>query len=161
MAEKNFSWIEEIEKEQGLEVTPPSLNKKEKIKRFIENKKSILVIFVLFLTLILLKIFDSNSEPQLTTKKLPVMMAVLPIPKGQLIDAMLLRPAQTEGYALSKTQKIQRLVPGDAEKIMGKVRAKKDIPPNKVIFWNELELIPDKIIKNIPRAPVVLYPENI
>lgn len=160
MAEQRFSWLTETTLEPSI--TVPSEEQKipdlSNIKqRVLTHKKTLIGIAALFLILLILKL--TQEEKVAPSRGLDVMIAVLPIPKGQVIEGMLLKPARISPSSISKAQKLSMLRPEDAEKIMGKLRAKKDIPPQKPIFWNELEIIPAaKTINKIP-IPVVTYPE--
>lgn len=161
MAEKQFSWITEATLDT-TEVIPqndkqvPNLSSLK--ERIITHKKALIFIGILLVILFTLKL--TQKENAIAPTQLEAMMAVLPIPKGQVVEGMLLRPVRIAPSQLSKSQKLLVLRPDDAEKIMGKVRAKKDIPSQKPIFWNELELVPETKVPKKLIVPVVTYPEN-
>ncbi len=159
MAEQHFSWLNEATLEPTNVIPEKEKPDLENLKnRILTHKKALLGIAALFLILLLLKITQEEKiQPPL---RLEAMVAVLPVAKGEIVEGMLLRPVRISPSSISKSQRLNMLRPEDAEKIMGKVRAKKDIPSQKPIFWNELELIP--AAKNIIKAPVpiVTYPEN-
>lgn len=160
MAEQHFSWLTEATLEstaanpKSEKETPNLFNLKERV---LTHKKTLMGIGFLFLILLILKLTqEEKSRPAL---RLEAMVAVLPVPKGQVIEGMLLRPVNITPSSISKSQRLNILRPEDAEKIMGKVRSKKDIPSHKPIFWSELELIPAaKSPLKIP-VPIVTYPE--
>lgn len=159
MAEQQFSWLTEATLEPKVVIPEKEKPDLSHLKnRVLTHKKALLGIAALFLILFILKI--TQEEKATPSVRLEAMVAVLPVPKGQVVEGMLLRPVRISPSSISKAQKLNMLRPEDAEKIMGKVRAKKDIPPQKPIFWNELELIP--AAKNIIKAPIpiVTYPEN-
>lgn len=165
MAEQHFSWLTESTLETVAPL-PEEKNKLEEYKNSLKNmgqklllhKKTLIALGVLFLALILLKFYHKEEAPHFN--RLESMAAVMPIPKGDIIEGMLLRPALVAPFSLSKNQKMELLLPADAEKIMGKLRAKKDIPPNKPIFWSDLEIIPLKKKTAKTTAPLITYPEN-
>lgn len=160
MAEKQFSWITEATLET-TEVLPNEveLGKLNVFKeKFLTHKKALIFVFSLLLILFVLKM--SQEEKVLAPVQLEAMIAVLPVPKGQVVEGMLLKPVRVSPSQLSKAQKLLLLRPDDAEKIMGKVRAKKDIPSQKPIFWNELELVPEAKAPVKALIPVITYPEN-
>lgn len=161
MAEKQFSWITEATLDT-TEVAPQRDKQFPDISSFKErmltHKKALIFIAILLFILFTLKI--TQQEKPLAPTQLEAMMAVLPIPKGQVVEGMLLRPVRISPSQLNKSQKLLLLRPDDAEKIMGKVRAKKDIPSQKPIFWSELELVPEAKVPKKITVPVVTYPEN-
>lgn len=161
MAEKQFSWITEATLETP-EVTfkdETSLPNMSSLKeRLLTHKKALIFIFSLLLILFVLKL--TQEEKVIATPQLEGMIAVLPVYKGQVVEGMLLKPVRIFPSQLSKSQKLLLLRPDDAEKIMGKVRAKKDIPSQKPIFWNELELVPTAKAPIKSVIPVITYPEN-
>ncbi|MEZ4813733.1 MAG: hypothetical protein R3A80_00805 [Bdellovibrionota bacterium] len=161
MADKQFSWlteatleplkIEEIEKKNPL-----SLDQFK--ERILFHKKTLLGVGLLLAVLFVLKV--TQREQPMAPYRLEAMAAVLPIPKGQIIEGMLLRPIKITPSSVSKNQKMQLLRPVDAEDIMGKIRAKKDIPPHKPIFWSEVELNPKNVAPTKKTIPAVTYPED-
>lgn len=160
MAKENFSWLNENTLEVNLDhsLTNEEPSKLEKLlKKTNHHKRALIGLGVLVLILVTLKM--TQKEESTPIVRLEAMAAAIAIPKGEVIEGMLLRPVTIYPSQISKAQKLQLLRPDDAEKIVGKLRAKKDIPPNKPIFWNELELI-----KSTPTTkeiiPVVTYPED-
>jgi len=159
MAEQHFSWLNENTLEATTVIPEKEKPDLSTLKnRVLTHKKALIGIGTLFLILFVLKL--TQEEKTAPTLRLDAMVAVLPVAKGEIVEGMLLRPVRISPSSISKSQKLNMLRPEDAEKIMGKVRAKKDIPSQKPIFWNELELIPAaKNILKVP-IPVVTYPEN-
>ena len=164
MAEQHFSWLPddnpfEVKKSEP-ELKLPTVNPRWAWLRekFLNHQKGLVFIAVLLCALFLLKIFRNEDAP--VAHKLEVMTALLPIPKGKIIEGPLLRPAQLSPGMLSKSQRLQLVTFGDAEKVMGKVRAKKDIPPNKPLFWPDFELLPE--VKNNPtlQLPKIFFSED-
>lgn len=161
MAEKQFSWLTEATLEPlKVEETENknSLGFDRLKERILFHKKTLIGITALLVVLFILKI--SQRDVPTAPYRLEAMAAVLPIPKGQIIEGMLLRPIQITPSSVSKSQKMQLLRPVDAEDIMGKIRAKKDIPPHKPIFWSEVELNPKNKIPTKKIIPAVTYPED-
>jgi hypothetical protein len=161
MAEKQFSWITEatLDTTEVIPKTDKHVPELSSLKeRMLTHKKALIFIGTLLLILFILKL--TQKEKVIAPSQLEAMMAVLPIPKGQVVEGMLLRPVRIAPSQLSKSQKLLVLRPDDAEKIMGKVRAKKDIPSQKPIFWNELELVPEIKVPKKLIVPTVTYPEN-
>jgi hypothetical protein len=159
MAEQSFSWLTESTLET-VSVLPQEEKKfsfaniKEKL---LVHKTALIVVGALLVLLLILKFFQRDDvEPA----RMNAMAALMPIPKGQIVEGMLLRPVLIGPNTLSKDQRLIRLVQADAEKVMGKVRAKKDIPPHKPILWSDLELIPPT--RMLPKVimPIVTYPEK-
>jgi len=164
MAEQSFSWLpedHEIKKELNKnETLEKEITLLEKIKDSVfTQKKGLLSILILFICLLLLKSF-SSGEKESPSHQIEIMTSTLPLSKGSTLEAALLRPVLFNEYSLSKTQKMEALTFEAAEKIMGKVRAKKDIPPHKPIFWNDLELIPEIKKTASPSKPNVFFPED-
>jgi hypothetical protein len=148
MAEQSFSWLPEdhegkINERDENQILQVDKTWQEKIKeKVFSQKTSLLLVPVLIIALLILKSF-SQEEKTGTSKQLEIMTSTLPLSKGSPLEASFLRPALFNEYSLSKNQKIEALTFDAAEKIMGKVRAKKDIPPHKPIFWSDLELVPE------------------
>ena len=163
MAEQSFSWLpedHEIKNEFNKIETIKEKTLLEKIKDGIFSQKmGIVVILILFISLLLLKNFGS-IEKENSSHQIEIMTSTLPLSRGSTIDAAVLRPVLFNEYSLSKIQKMEALTLEAAEKIIGKVRAKKDIPPHKPIFWNDLELVPEIKKTAAPTKPNVFFPED-
>jgi hypothetical protein len=159
MAEQNFSWLTENSLEPVA--VPPKEERKLEFhgvkQKLLLHKKTLIILSALLFILIVLKFFQKETVAPL---RMYGMAALMPIPKGQVVEGMLIRPITMSPSLLTKAQRAQRLIQSDAEKIMGKVRAKKDIPPNKPILWSDLELIPATKTPTKAIVPVVTYPDN-
>ncbi len=164
MADRHFSWLTE----STLESPPisPQNDEDKKIPQLLQlkekalhHKRVLIGISVLLGILFVLKLTQKENTV-VASRSLEAMAAMLPIPKGQVVEGMLLRPVKIAPGVLSKSQKLQRVLPDDAEKIMGKVRAKKDIPPHRPLLWSDLELIPAAKTATKTLIPVITYPEK-
>jgi hypothetical protein len=162
VAEQHFSWLPEESTQELKQNTGEIIflenNHSWIVQKFLDHKTPVIVCTTLLTILLLLKFFQPND----TTSKpfrLEAMVAALAIPKGKIVEGMILRPASINPSSISKGQRLDLLTAEHAEKIVGKIRAKKDIPPNKPIFWNELELIPESKTFKILR-PQVIYSED-
>ena len=163
MAEKHFSWLpEEINIEKGSNLSSPLELPHPKnflLQKFYDFKTSIVVCAALLVAILAMRYFQPQEAS--TSYKLESVAAFLPIPKGKVIEGMLLRPATINPGSISKAQRLDLLTLDDAEKVMGKVRAKKDLPPNKPIFWSELELLPERKTNAATPLPKVIFSEDI
>lgn len=61
-----------------------------------------------------------------------------PLKKGARLEEEVIRQIPIDRRDLSKAQMLQLVRPEDLERVAGKVRAKKDIPPQKPLFWSDL-----------------------
>lgn len=80
-----------------------------------------------------------------TTKESPsvgvdALVLLSPLKKGGRLEEEVLRQVPIDRRDLTKAQILQLVRPEDLERVAGKVRAKKDIPPQKPLFWSDLEL---------------------
>lgn len=162
MAEQNFSWLPD-ESLGGVQSPQSDViflgeKKNKHLEKILEYKTPLIVCSALLIALILMKVFQDKEVVK--PFRLESMVAVMAIPKGQIVEGMLLRPVLITPDSISKGQRLELLTMEHAEKVMGKIRAKKDIPPNKPIFWNELELVaPPKPEQKI-NLPTVIYSED-
>jgi hypothetical protein len=69
------------------------------------------------------------------------LMPVVAIPKGSLLDAELLRPVRLPPSSLTRLQAMRLLTPEDLPKIGSGLRAGKDLPPERPVFWTDLRLL--------------------
>jgi hypothetical protein len=165
MAEQSFSWLPEDHEakiNQSKEINDPKNDKKLLIKikeKKYTQKASLIIIILLFLSLLLLKNL-SQEQKESSLHQIEIMTSTLPLSKGSPLEAAFLRPVLFNEYSLSKTQKMEALTFESAEKIMGKVKAKKDIPPHKPIFWNELELVQEIKKSSSVVKPNIFFPED-
>lgn len=166
MAEQSFSWLPEDHETETIknnELKSPQPEKKpwERLKGFIFSQKTgFLVVPLLLIALMILKTL-SVSEKDGSPRQIEIMTSTLPLSKGSPLEAAFLRPVLFNEYSLSKVQKVEALTFEAAEKVMGKVKAKKDIPPHKPIFWNDLELIQDTRKPMTSMKPNIFYSEDV
>lgn len=153
MAEKAFTWLEEDsqsdEKIPSIGTAVPD-SRFAALKAFLLKNIKVVVIVAAVLAVVIFKlVFGHDDTPK--DHRLESVSAVLPIPKGDIIEDGILRPSLIPPSMLSKTQRLELLQPGDADRLVGKLRAKKDIPPNKAVLWSDLELMRPKA----PDAPEI------
>ena len=164
MAEKSFSWLPEDHETKINEQEKEELLEKEsllvKLKRKLRSQKFGILIFLLLITCLLILKIMTPPEKENLNHKIEIMTSTLPISKGSLLEAAFLRPALFNEYSLSKNQRIEILTFEATEKITGKVRAKKDIPPHKPIFWSDLELIPENKKILAPTQTKIFFSEE-
>ncbi len=130
-----FPWTEEI--------SVPL--KKEESKGFIQASYA-KVIGVLVVLLLLGAFFLRGKEKEKTSvgvvPHLDGVLTMLPLAKGQILEASILKEAPLSVKLFSAKQRFNLLRPEDLTKLDGRLRCKKDIPPNRPIFWNDLEIVP-------------------
>jgi hypothetical protein len=165
MAEKSFSWLPEdhetkIIDQEKMQTTTEEQGLIVKIKKIILSQKLGILIFLMLIACLLILKIITPPEKESSNHQLEIMTSTLPLSKGSLLESAFLRPALFNEYSLSKNQKIEILTLEATEKIIGKVRAKKDIPPHKPIFWSDLELIPENIKAKVPTQTKVFFSEE-
>jgi hypothetical protein len=165
MAEQSFSWLpedHEAEKPKSTKLESPQDKKKswENLKSFFFSQKTgFFIVPLLLISLLALKTL-STKEKDSPNHQIEIMTSTLPLSKGSPLEAAFLRPVLFNEFSLSKIQKMEALTFEAAEKVMGKVKAKKDIPPHKPIFWNDLELIQESKKPLTTLKPNIFYSEE-
>ena len=165
MAEKSFSWLPEdheasINDPEKMERLPQEDTLLMRVKRKIISEKFGILIFLTLITCLLILKIVTPPEKEISNHKIEIMTSTLPLSKGSLLENAFLRPVLFNEYSISKNQKMEILTFEATEKIMGKIRAKKDIPPHKPIFWSDLELVPENKKTQIPTQTKVFFSEE-
>jgi hypothetical protein len=159
MEDKHFSWILESPQPITKELPEAAKGPKEIFYSFFNKKTKIILLVIALVSVLFILRYSKAEKATPQYKSLEGLAPVLPIVKGEIIQGMLLRPVYVSHSSISKAQKLHLVFPEDAKDLMGKLRAKKDLPPNKPLFWNELELIKEVKQANKIKAPTVIYPE--
>src|SRR5687767_13487803 len=131
-----FPWTEEL--------SPKKSEEKDSTKS--PNRNYLYIKVCLGLTILLLLIAflrrAEKEKPALDNDAhLTGVVSMLALPKGAILDHATLKEAPLLIKSLTKTQLRQVLEAGDIPQTHGKLRAKKDIPPNKFILWTDLEIL--------------------
>jgi len=149
MEEKPFPWTGIIEKDEvnHIATQAPKLASASWLQYLKTNAP------VLLLGLFLLGIFifkhEKKSEHRPTSFSVDALVLMLPVGKGSIILTETLKNFPINPKSLTKTQAFQLVMQDDLLKLQGRVRAKKTLPPNKPLFWSDLEIIP----ANLPKRP--------
>ncbi len=83
----------------------------------------------------------ASPRPAREAERLIGVMPIVAIPKGSLLRPELLRPIRLAPSALTKLQKLRLLSPDDLPKIGTGLRAGRDLPPERPVFWTDLRLL--------------------
>jgi hypothetical protein len=153
--QKNQRIVSEFLVEEPTAQSPNPTSIKTKILNVITTLDSIprsrkigLGVFCFFIFLVAIR---PKSVPPVSapTYTVPVLLNLVPIQKGQLIDAQLLKQIEIYQKDLTPKQRIDRLTVEQIQKFESyRIRAKKNLPPHKIIFWTDLEFIsPNKAEK--------------
>ena len=148
MENNKFTWLTEdynetVEsKAPSTENTGATMTLKDQILARAQQYKTPLIFGFIILALSLGS--SGKSEPSKKQKtappKLTAFVSMWPIAKGEVINFSQFKSIFINPKGLSKSQTLQLF---DAETLNiknGKLTAKKDIPPNKPIFWNDLTI---------------------
>lgn len=75
-----------------------------------------------------------------TYRYVDVLVVMLATPKGTALLPATLKQIPVDRKSLSKSQMLQLVRLDDLIKVQSHLRTKKDLPPNKPLFWSDLEL---------------------
>ncbi len=152
MDEKPFPWT------GTFESSIPRINETSAEPRaMIKNEAGYLVFlkkhfpyFILAILFLVVLVYHSTAKNEAPTQQEPLDALVLMIatPKGALIVPESLKLFPVNPKSLTKQQNFQLVSLDDLSKLKGRVRAKKNLAPNKPLFWSDLEfsaIAPPKI----------------
>ncbi len=159
-----FPWTEPLEETSAL-----LTNKGEKEKAVLS--KELFYRALPFLVLIsALLIFFALKEP--AKKNIPniehnnsysvvdVIVSMIPQAKGSLLRPESLKQIPVSKKSLSKKQLFDYVQPQDLEKIQNKFALKKDLAPNKPLFWSDLTFPSSAIRGQVNNNTKVIYSEG-
>lgn len=139
MDQKPFPWLKAVppQNDEAPEtreaITPDGWQARAK-------KAAPLVGLVVFLALLMAFRRDAQSPPaQENNRGIDALVLMIATPKGQPILAETLKEVPIDRKSLSKNQLLQLMRVDDFIKVQERVRTKKDLPPNKPLFWSDLE----------------------
>lgn len=145
MAKNEFEWFHEPQKsgteraEEKVEATV-----RDKILSFFHDNRGVIFLtsFIFVLSLVSSNLSQKEKLKHTSPSQPPleVFMSMWPIKKGETLPIQYLKVVPLNPTSLTKTQKFQILEANTQFNPETILVAKKDIPPNKPIFWRSLEL---------------------
>lgn len=153
MDQKPFPWLKAVPAENERQVeSAPHIKRRD----WPEKAKKAAPLLALFVFLALLMAFRTESRAPLpleAKQSIDALVLMIATPKGHSILAETLKEVPIDRKSLTKNQLLQLLRVDDFIKVQERVRTKKDLPPNKPLFWSDLEF------KALVRAPTqtILY----
>ncbi len=140
MAENTFPWSPQDPPESSAAETQHNTGKTSDFRSRIKQ----LFPLLLFLLLIaLLFVFRARPLNETATKAplTDVLVTMLALPKGSPIAPETLRLVSFDKRSLTKKQLLTVVLSQDVEALRGRILSKKDIPPNQILFWDDIELL--------------------
>lgn len=130
-----FPWTEELKKP---EPTPePARLTARRIWPFLGA-----LLALLLLAAWVLRAQKEEAKVLLTEEPyLVAVVSMLGLPKGSILEKTTLKEAPISLKSLTKAQRRQLVEAEDLPQVNGKLRTKKDIPPNKFLLWSDLEML--------------------
>jgi len=97
---------------------------------------------------------ESPFVPTITT---PVLLTLVPINKGDLLDANFLKQIEVQRKDLTPKQRLEILTAEQVIKFESyKIKAKKNLPPHRILFWSDLDFIsPKQLGKSNPPLQII------
>jgi len=89
-----------------------------------------------------------------------VLAMIFPTGKGGPISPETCKKLVVDRKALSKTQLLQVVREEDLAKLRGRLHAKKNIPPGKVLFWSDLDFSSGLASAAAP-SPQIVFPKEV
>lgn len=145
MADNEFEWFHDNRKTHDETNTrQKEEDLKQKIGNFIQNNRGIifLTLFIFSLSLLSSGLAKDKKRDQTASRAEPieVLMSMWPIKKGDPLPIQYLKVVTLNASSLTKTQRLQILEADTQFDPSTVLKAIKDIPPNKPIFWKHLQL---------------------
>ncbi len=148
MEKHQFNWISDVTNESNKQVTHLESEQRQpslKEKAFLTiNEYKVPIIIALILALLS---FGTNSKPieektkSYSAPPLQAYVSMWPIAKGEKLEPLYLKSIQIKAKGLTRNQQLQLFeVPSLGTSTQDFLVAKKDIPPNKPIFWTDLKI---------------------
>lgn len=103
---------------------------------------------------------SAGREGSSARSSLDVLVVMSPIPKGAEVWPEILKEIPVDPSSLTKTQALQVLRPQDLQNLRGKLRARKNLPPNKPLFWSDLDFVPPGARPESP-GTAVYFPKEV
>ena len=160
MEKIKFPWIED---EKPAALTPSETVQHSNWSRYYYLFKPYLPYMLLLCILFSVSFFRSNSDAPASSavsrgpKTLPVVISLVHIPKGSAIPPEALDIVEVKASSLSKSQTLRAFTPEQLAKLSHKIVAKKDIPSQVPIFWNDLQLFEEKKPSAPSRKTEILF----
>lgn len=155
MAQELFPWQKVSTPEVAIptQVGSPSFR-----EQFFINFRKHLSLYILLLLVVLIMAFRPvKNMTNETEKSIDVLVVMLPTAKGTEIVPETLKAFPVREKSLSKTQLMQVIRMEDISNLRGRLVAKKNLPPNQPIFWNDVSF---KSVSLTPTLPKVMYPQE-
>jgi hypothetical protein len=164
MEKIKFPWIEEPKEEPKeeflVEKPQPSLSGWKRAYALSKPYLPYLIALALLFLASLYRRGDSKpsaSLPQHTSRTVPVVISLVAIPKGTPIPPEALDIVEVHASSLSKAQRLRAFTPEQLNKLTQKIVAKRDIPSQVPIFWNDLQLLQSKSQTNTRQKTEILF----
>lgn len=157
MEKELFPW-----KESTTQATPgPVLEVSKDTKTLVlDSIKKYAPLYVLLFLILLVLIFrpvDNKNPLTKTDSTIDVLVVMLPTPKGSEIYPETLKSVPVREKSLTNSQALQVIRGEDIPHLKGKLVAKKNLGPNKPLFWNDVEF---KVAAGARKAPKIIYPKE-
>ena len=137
MDQRPFPWLKALP--AAAPENTPAVDEKKSWPPDWKKLSPFLALFAI-LALSMASTFDAQKTPKSEkSRSLDALVLMIPTPKGEAILSETLKEVPIDAKSLSKQQILQLLRVEDFVKIQGRVRSKKDLPPNKPLFWSDLE----------------------
>jgi hypothetical protein len=145
MDRQNFKWIPEHPSEElsNIENTAEAVDARSVLWNRAKPYLPFLAFAVVVLSLLLTR--NGSGSPVQESKtdvesSEDVLVPLIAIAKGQGIEPALLRMIPVRRKDLTPRQRIQAVRIEDLSKLSGRVRAKKNLPPQQILYWSDLSL---------------------
>ena len=141
MAHELFPWTPE--QDVPSENIPPA-SAEENIPWKIYLKKYLPYSFFGFLLMLLYMTRPHSSAPpkkEIPNADIETVMPLLPIRKNAPLRPERLRLVPFSEADFTKSQRLQLVQPHDLAQLNGQLKAKKDLPPHRPLFWKDLTFV--------------------
>lgn len=155
-----FPWERTPSLDNEVDIKPSSQNSG---LSFLKKSGPYLVFGTLVLGSFILKNSTSKEISVNQPASLEVVVAPIIISKGSTIPKSILQSIAIKSGDLTKQQKLRLIRPFDAEKLPDNLIAKRNLPPNRPLVWDDFEFAKQRLGDHSLRAtkaPRVIYGEG-
>lgn len=145
MSQKPFEWSFELNENTSAAIPSEKLQIPPKESWAAHLRQHIyLIIFLAMLSILYLVKGGSQSGSQIQSQEranveiLDLLVPLVPIPKGELLSPDLLKQVPVRMNSLTKSERLQAVRAQDASRLKVGVRARRNLPPHKVLSWQDL-----------------------
>ena len=159
MANKIFPWTPEQDSVPIAETShapKQSTEIRELLKKFLPFMVFVLALVILFATR---ASSEKSSGDSLNSSPIEVLAPLFAIGKGQQIPLEALQQIPLDRRDVTRGQILQLVKASSLENLRGKLRAKRDLIPNKPLVWGDLQFVQDTA-PPAPQTHIIYSKEN-